>query len=514
MAARLALLLWFAVSVGCTASPVRVERADPRSVHLELTTSVLTTGEPSPRSIQFLERHALRRTFREDPAGTLALVHRGLAPQGDHRRLAALAELSFYHATRTGERPHFAMSAVYAYALLFPGIGQETLDPSDPRIRLAYDLYNRGLTEALATGDDEIVLRGGTFELPFGVLAVDLPDEELTWAGHQLRGFVAAADLEVHGIRNRYRRPGIGAPLSAGVGPELGPEATPTERFIPGIRVPATVVLRIDDPRRGLIEGHLNARAEIHTPDGATAVAIDGRSVPLEFETTSSLAAALADSPFWDFELRGFFSGAFRPLQRVVAGTPPIEDQTPDEGLLFLSPYRRERIPVVLVHGTASSPGRWADLVNELESDRVISERYQVWLYLYNTGNPIGYSAGLLRRALEDTVADLDPEGTDPALRRMVVIGHSQGGLLTKLTAIDSGDRLWRIVAKVPLAELDLDPDVRETLRISTHFRPEPFVERVVFLCTPHRGSYLASLRLLWLSLRVGSPIWWPCRAT
>jgi hypothetical protein len=25
----------------------------------------------------------------------------------------------------------------------------------------------------------------------------------------------------------------------------------------------------------------------------------------------------------------------------------------------------------------------------------------------------------------------------------MVVIGHSQGGLLTKLTAIDTGTRLW-----------------------------------------------------------------------
>ena len=35
------------------------------------------------------------------------------------------------------------------------------------------------------------------------------------------------------------------------------------------------------------------------------------------------------------------------------------------------------------------------------------------------------------------TVQQLDPEGREPALRRMVVIGHSQGGLLTKLTAID-----------------------------------------------------------------------------
>ena len=39
---------------------------------------------------------------------------------------------------------------------------------------------------------------------------------------------------------------------------------------------------------------------------------------------------------------------------------------------------------------------------------------------------------------------ELDPDGKDPALQQMVVIGHSQGGLLTKLTATDTGDRLWQ----------------------------------------------------------------------
>jgi len=48
-------------------------------------------------------------------------------------------------------------------------------------------------------------------------------------------------------------------------------------------------------------------------------------------------------------------------------------------------------------------------------------------------------------------VQELDPEGKDDALRKMVVIGHSQGGLLTKLTAIDSGDRFWDRVFKVPI---------------------------------------------------------------
>jgi hypothetical protein len=78
----------------------------------------------------------------------------------------------------------------------------------------------------------------------------------------------------------------------------------------------------------------------------------------------------------------------------------------------------------------------------------------------------------------------------------MVVIGHSQGGLLTKLTAIESGDRFWSVVSRIPLEDFDVSDEVRAMLRRSLFVTPLPFVKRVVFVCTPHRGSYLASFRL------------------
>ena len=86
----------------------------------------------------------------------------------------------------------------------------------------------------------------------------------------------------------------------------------------------------------------------------------------------------------------------------------------------------------------------------------------------------------------------MDPHGHDSALQRMVVIGHSQGGLLTKLTAIDSGNRFWENISAASLDSFDIDPEAHELLRQSLFFTPEPFVERVIFLATPHRGSYLA----------------------
>jgi hypothetical protein len=89
-------------------------------------------------------------------------------------------------------------------------------------------------------------------------------------------------------------------------------------------------------------------------------------------------------------------------------------------------------------------------------------------------------------------VQELDPEGKSPALRRTVVIGHSQGGLLTKLTAVDSGTRFWDNISKKPLDEIDVSPEIREFLRQSVFHRPLPFVTRVIFIATPHRGALMA----------------------
>lgn len=496
---RAPVVLVALLGVACTTIPVRVERDDPRAVHREITGNVLTRGEPSDRSLQVLERHGWRERYEEQPAETLALLHESLARRGDHRRLSALAELSFHYAEQSGDRRYYFASAAYAYALLFPGPFEETLDPSDPRVRLAFDLYNRGITQAMRPGKGpEVVFETGSFELPFGTVEIDLPPHELEWAGHRLTHFVAAADFSVSGLRNRYRRTGVGAALSAELLPEESFERI--ERFLPELRVPATLFVRFEEPREALTTGELRATIEIYTPDESSTVPVDGVLVPVEFETTSALAATLAESPLWDFELRGFFSGAFRPLRRVVmtavVGQKSVTAESEDEGLLFLEPYRHGRIPVVLVHGTASSPARWANLVNELSNERAIRDRYQIWLFLYNTGNPIGYSAGLLRRALERAVARFDPEGRDRALHQMVVIGHSQGGLLTKLTAVDSGSHFWDPLSNSSLDELELSGSVRETLRMSAFFTPEPFVRRVIFVCTPHHGSFLASFSI------------------
>src|SRR5512145_1054341 len=123
---------------------------------------------------------------------------------------------------------------------------------------------------------------------------------------------------------------------------------------------------------------------------------------------------------------------------------------------MMMQPYRRGRIPVLLVHGTSSSPVRWAEMYNEISHDTVLRGRYQIWLFQYNTGQPVLYSAMLLRRALRSVLSEVDPTGEDDALRRMVVIGHSQGGLLTKLMAINSGNRFWENATEEPFENVEM----------------------------------------------------------
>jgi hypothetical protein len=144
------------------------------------------------------------------------------------------------------------------------------------------------------------------------------------------------------------------------------------------------------------------------------------------------------------------------------------------------------------VHGTFSSPVTWAEMANSLTADPVLRQRYQIWSFIYGSGNPLVQSIADLRAALTAEMQRRDPEGTNAALRQMVVIGHSQGGLLTKGIAIETGDRFWRQFSTNRFEDLKIDDAQRAELRRLLFMETLPFVRRVVFIATPHRGSYLS----------------------
>jgi pimeloyl-ACP methyl ester carboxylesterase len=158
-------------------------------------------------------------------------------------------------------------------------------------------------------------------------------------------------------------------------------------------------------------------------------------------------------------------------------------------GLSLLRPYARGKVPVVFIHGLWSNPWSWHRMIGELEADPALGDRYQFWTFGYSTGDPIPHSAVLLRRDLDEARRKFDTDKSDPAFDRLVVVGHSMGGLLAKMIVVESGDRIWRVISDRPFEELSCEPDDRDLFRRALFFEPRPEVRRVVFIATPHRGS-------------------------
>jgi hypothetical protein len=486
-ALRAACLLTALAATAC-AVPVRAERVDSRESYAHIRANVLSGDEPSADAQLVLERADLRDAWESDPAEAIVRLHRAAAQVDTRARLFGLAELSLAEGFRSGDARWHLGAAVYAWLYLFGRADAPPPTAFDPRFRVACDIYARGLAEAFRDPEsDAFVPRAGANPLPIGAIDVSVPSATLRVGDVAFDRFEAADDFAVLGMRSRVRSEGIGTPLVASRSRAEAADGGATDadgrtRLVPGSMTPrtrlaATALLRVDAELADLESGRARAKLEFVHATGAPTVLVAGRDVPVATDVTTPIAVGLPESKLWGFELSSFLSK---------------DEAAFDNGIFLLAPYQRGKIPLVLVHGTASSPARWAEMVNELAADPVVASHYQVWLFIYATGSPILVSAQSLRKAIAETAAAVDPKGEDAALRRMVVAGHSQGGLLTRLLVTTSGDRFWHNVSEEPFESLDLTPDERTKLRSIIWFEPVPQVERVVFLATPHRGSFVA----------------------
>ena len=217
---------------------------------------------------------------------------------------------------------------------------------------------------------------------------------------------------------------------------------------------------------------------ELNSPVSILTTKVSGH----ELNLSRNIAAAV------DYAMRELEADA-NPLQAFF--NPQID--TDHEGMLTLQPYQQGKIPLVLVHGLISNPSTWGTVINDIMNQPELMERYQIWAYLYPTGMPFLISAGDLRRDLRNTLCFLDPQYEDPALQHMMLIGHSMGGLLSRLQVVHSGDILWNIFANAPLSAFDAEAHAKQKLASWFFFEPQPFIKSVVFVATPHRGSGMSS---------------------
>lgn len=466
---------------GCV-GPIGAVKVTTRQSYAQVEENTLRTGRPGSDTAALLHRFDLDRLATRHPEEAVSRLHQMALTTGERDLLFALAELSYAagdHIRQSAKareprdpRVYYLGSAVYAWLFLFGEGGQGLQNVFDRRIRLACDYYNYGLGRALAEQRDTngiVRLEGGRRRLPVGEIELRLGPTDMAERLDDFERFLSADQFRVRGLSVRIREPGVGAPL-VGVrrlDPQLGVRRSS----------PATLVLRVEGSLADLDAGKSAGSLELYSAYDHSSVAIGDVQVPLGNDLTTHMAYSLNQSSAWRLGKMHFLSPDRIEINRLI----------PQHS------FRRGRIPIVLVHGTFSSPVAWAELNNTLSADPVLRHRFQVWSYMYGSGNPLAVSAADLRDSLVATVREMDPEGVDPDLRQIVVIGHSQGGLLTKLAATRTGDALWSAISKTPLDKVDLPADRRAELRRLFIVEPVPLVRRVIFISTPHRGSYLAS---------------------
>nr|WP_320017089.1 hypothetical protein [uncultured Desulfobacter sp.] len=464
---------------GC-ATPIGVNKVSPRESYQGVNANPLNAGVLSHSARYVLNRYHLLKIFEKDPAAAIAALHKKALHDDRGDILYTLAEGSYLYGSQLVDSSqekeqklapdYFLLSALYSDYFVNGDRSRQRLSVFDHRGRTAVDMYNFGLWQAFATGENEgLVLKAAERKLPFGSISIALDTSQFPWKLEEFEKFLPADRYAVRGVSVRNRTAGIGLPLIA-VRKNIGKRASG------GQAAAVTAILRVQGGLVALNAGTARAILELYsTQDTSTVNTKDGIAVPLESDLTTPMAYMLEGSELFNLGLMSFL------------GREP--NKIPD-GLYMTEPYRPGKIPVVFVHGTASNPVWWVEMFNTLRFDPLIREKYQFWYFVYTSNKVVSLSAAELRDALRDKVTTLDPQEKDPALQQIVVAGHSQGGLLTKFTAVDTGQSLVRALTGKDLDALQMPEESKARVSHLLVLKPLPFVKKVIFLSTPHRGSF------------------------
>lgn len=225
------------------------------------------------------------------------------------------------------------------------------------------------------------------------------------------------------------------------------------------------------------------ARLRLLNPLAQSQITVGKHKEPLTVNYTAAKELALNDG----FLAKFSFLGLLQPAK--------IMDKA---GLYVLDPYDPKRIPVVFVHGLVSDPHIWYNAINAIYCDPQLRARYQPWYFLYPTGLGVPNNAKRLRDALDAARDLLDPDHNDPGMNRMVLVGHSMGGLLSRMQVIDSKDKFWKAYFTRSPEEMKMDAETKKRVVEPLIFEKRSFVKRVIFVATPHRGSKLANISIVY----------------
>lgn len=506
--ARCSSLLLVLLCVGCAG--VKVSSVSTRDYVTQRRGDVLTTGRLSAAADEAIAVLGLEMNgCRKAQPACIDDVRRndGL---DDERRLATLSELWLLRAL-TLERSSpsdaaqrdamfdaYLQSARYAYAYLFFTARPPSARAFEDRQSQVRDYYNFAVQQSTNVlferyrDTARIVDNTGYIQVGDWHLRAVMDDLRLRGGEIQPKELIPASTLTFQGLRSMYRRDGFGAELvavmAASVNERLTFESAYSETPFPAL----TVILTFrGNTLQEVLETH-RATLTVYDPYRRYEVPLGGVSVPLAANFTSGYGLWLARSGF-----------ATQALRNALGS----EDSLDAPHIYLLQPYDPKRRIVVMLHGLASSPEAWINLANEVLGDEVLRRNYQIWQVYYPTNAPIPHNNAEIRKALRQTLNHFDPDRAAQASQDMVIIGHSMGGVLSRLMVSSSGNLLWDALQEKHRLSPDQLAQAQADFGDMMRFEPFNGISRAVFIAAPHRGTEFAENRLArWVSNLITLP--------
>ena len=400
----------------------------------------------------------------------------------------------------------YVQCLVYTYRFLFEARFETARNAYSPDFRnmcilynastdrilhlLQYQLHDQAQTKHSLPYQPEMqyVLNGGeeALNIEMKIKTHDLKPEDVS-------DIQFAADFDLNGTVNRYRQHGLGAPMMI---LNRYDENNPASKYTPVKQFSvATALIRpnmdaFDNEGDSLQDGsesETHLTIEFYDPIEKSSVEIQEKKVPLESDWTTALVASMDKVQTDDVGTVGLLTPD--KLMDVVPGSSRTV-----KGFYMTQKYDPNKIPVIMVHGLASSQVTWLDMFNTLRIVPEIRDRYQFWFYLYPNGQPFWVSAAQFRADLAEIRQTLDPTRTNPVFDQIVLVGHSMGGLVSRMQTIDSGDHLWNLVSRESIDSLNGSPELKAKLKSWFQFTYNTSIHRVIFIAVPQRGSSMANL--------------------
>ncbi|MBR6000313.1 MAG: alpha/beta hydrolase [Oxalobacter sp.] len=447
----------------------------------------------------------------------------------DEQRLSSASELWLmralqkeHHANldpeetvQTERRPHrfdsFIEAARQAYAYLFytdRPLDKRALEDRQNQVR---DFYNYASQRAIVIMSDKAKHRklrqiSGKNHLPKRTLdnwQIEFDTTGMQTTDDQALSVSALTPdyrLNFDGLRNQYVQDGLGARMVASlestsptpkdksdITPSTTQEnqesTTPTHSnnankpWKPMRYISVTALLKF--PGNNLDEVLSTDRAVLSAYDTWQDhdVIIRGHHVPLAANYTAAYGLWLANSDFSSQSILSLFG------RGNILEEPRI---------YLMQPYHPERKTIILVHGLASSPEAWVNAANEIMGDETLRRNYQIWQVYYPTSVPLAINRYDIATAIEKTFDYYDPDRKNPASHNSVIIGHSMGGILSRLMVSNSGDVLWETLKEHRQMDNKQQTEAREKLHDYIYFSPLPEISRAIFIAAPHRGTPFA----------------------